>query len=369
MERRDFLAGAGLGALAAGLSACGKTGECPPAAAAAASAGEKFVWKMYTTWPKNFPGLGTAANYLADAITRGSGGRLTVKLYGAGERVPALEVFDAVSRGAAEMGHSAAYYWKGKAPASVFFTCVPFGLTAQEMNGWLYYGGGMELWRELYAKFNLVPFEAGNTGTQMGGWFRKEIRSLADLQGLKMRIPGLGGEVMARVGATTVNIPGGELFTALDSGAIDATEWVGPYNDLAFGFYKAAKHYYYPGWHEPGPTLEAIVNKDAWARLPPDLQAVVETASAAAGQRMLAEYTARNQQALETLVKEHGVKLHAFPREVIAALRTASEAVVSELAKSDEFAGRVYQSYSAFKAKARKSTELAELAYLNLERP
>lgn len=321
---------------------------------------------MYTTWPRNFPGLGSGANYLAESITQASGGRLTIKVYGAGERVPALEVFDAVSRGAAEMGHGAAYYWKGKAPAAPFFTGVPFGLTAQEMNGWLSFGGGLELWRELYAPFDLLPFAAGNTGTQMGGWFRQPIQSLADLKGLKMRIPGLGGEVMARAGATTVNIPGGELFTALESGVIDATEWVGPYNDLAFGLYKAAKHYYYPGWHETGPTLEAIVNRTAWDKLPADLQAIVTLASEATNQRMLAEYAARNPPALRALVEDHGVKVQAFPDEVMTALRAYSDAVLEDLAASDPFARKVYASYRDYRDQVRKTTAIGEQAYLNL---
>ena len=320
---------------------------------------------MYTTWPKNFPGLGTGAQYLADTIGKLSGGRLTVKLYGAGERVPALETFDAVSRGSAEMGHGAAYYWKGKSPATPFFTAVPFGLTAQEMNGWLYHGGGLELWRELYANFNLIPFEAGNTGTQMGGWFNKEINKLDDLKGLKMRIPGLGGDVLQRLGVTTVNIPGGELFTALQSGAIDATEWVGPYNDLAFGLYKAAKYFYYPGWQEPGPTLECIVNKDAYAKLPEDLQAIVATACQATGSQMLAEYAARNRAALETLVNQHGVELRAFPDEVMAALRETADQVLQDLVAEDAFSRKVFASFDKYRKQVRESTRLAEQAYLN----
>ncbi len=358
MKRRELLT---LAAGAAGLAACQQK---PAESSGKAAAEQRFEWRMVTTWPKNFPGLGTGANYLAEAITSASGGRLTVKVYGAGERVPALEVFDAVSGGAAEMGHGAAYYWKGKAAAAPFFTGVPFGLTAQEMNGWLYFGGGLELWRELYAPFQLVPFPAGNTGTQMGGWFRKEIRSLADLKGLKMRIPGLGGEVMSRIGATTVNIPGGELFTALESGVIDATEWVGPYNDLAFGLYKAAKHYYYPGWQESGPTLEAIVNQKAWDALPEDLQAIVRIACEATNQRMLSEYAARNQAALETLVNEHGVKVHAFPDEVLDALQRTTHVVMQELADSDAMARKVYASYSSYREKVIKASSIAEAAYL-----
>ncbi len=363
MKRRELLTLAAAAGGAAGLAACQPRTECKSGDGADTP---RFNWKMYTTWPKNFPGLGTGANFLADTITRASGGRLTVKVYGAGERVPALEVFDAVSRGAAEMGHGAAYYWKGKAPAAPFFTGVPFGLTAQEMNGWLDFAGGLELWRELYAPFNLVPFAAGNTGTQMGGWFRKEIHSLEDLQGLKMRMPGLGGEVMARAGATTVNIPGGELFTALQSGAIDATEWVGPYNDLAFGLYKAAKHYYYPGWHECGPTLEAIVNQSAWDSLPEDLQALVTAAAQATNQRMLAEYTARNQAALETLVEQHGVQVHAFPATVIERLKTITDEVMQALADSDPFAAKVFASYRQYRDAVVKSSRISESAYLKI---
>lgn len=357
MKRRDVVLGVGATGL---LTACSQSG----APAIKTSKNQHFDWKMVTTWPKNFPALGSAAEYLAKSIGEMSGGRLTVRVYGAGERVPALETFDTVSRGAAEMGHGASYYWKGKSPATPFFTTVPFGLTAQEMNGWLYFGGGLKLWRELYDGFNLVPFEAGNTGTQMGGWFRNPIHSLADLKGVKMRIPGLGGEVMQKVGVTTVNIPGGELFTALQTGAIDATEWVGPYNDLAFGLYKTAKHYYYPGWQEPSATLEAIVNKDAWNKLPEDLQAIVATACQATGSRMLAEFAARNEKALQTLVNEHGVKLHPFPDDVLQALRSAATEVLEELTANDAFSRKVYASYKTYRTHILQSTRVMEQAYL-----
>lgn len=364
MKRRDLIKSLGAGSLlAGGLAACSRQS---PNATTSGSKAEKLRWNMVTTWPKNFPGLGSAAEYLAKSITELSGGRLSVHVYGAGERVPALEIFDAVARGAAEMGHGAAYYWKGKSPAAPFFTSVPFGLTAQEMNGWLYFGGGLELWRELYAPFNLIPFEAGNTGTQMGGWFRREIRSLADLKGLKMRIPGLGGEVLQRLGVTTVNIPGGELFTAMQSGTIDATEWVGPYNDLAFGLHKTAKYYYYPGWQEPGPTLECIVNKQAFESLPEDLQAVVHIACQATGANMLAEYAGRNQAALETLVNEHGVKLLPFPDDVMQALREASAEVLKELVGNDPFSRKVYDSIEKFRKNSIAATAIAEKAYLNM---
>jgi TRAP-type mannitol/chloroaromatic compound transport system substrate-binding protein len=323
---------------------------------------------MYTTWPRNFPALGTGANRLAELITTMSGGRLRVSVYGAGERVPAMEVFDAVSRGSAQMGHGAAYYWKGKAEAAPFFTALPFGMTAQETNAWLHAGGGMALWRELYADFNLVPFDAGNTGSQMGGWFRKQINTVTDLRGLRMRIPGHGGDVMARLGVATVNIPGGEIFSALSTGAIDAAEWVGPYNDLAFGFQNAAKYYYYPGWQEPGATLEAIVNKSAWEALPEDLQAIVETACSAVSHLMLAEMTARNADAIAQLRDRHGIEVLRFPDEVLRALQQASTEVIEGIAARDSFAARVWASYKGFMESVVEGTRIAEQAQLEMRK-
>lgn len=360
MKRRDLLAGAGLAALATGLAACGREDGGP---GAGRDDGKPRHWKMVTSWPANFPGLGTGASDLARLITEASGGRLTVKVYAGGELVPPFEVFDAVSRGTAEMGHSAAYYWKGKHEAAPFFCAVPFGFNAQEMNGWLYHGGGLELWRELYAQFDLVPFAAGNTGVQMAGWFNREIRSLADLRGLKMRIPGLGGEVMARVGATPVNLPGAELFTAMQSGAIDATEWVSPYNDLAFGLHRVAQYCYYPGWQEPGPALECMIHKPAFDGLPEDLQTLVAACCRAVNEAMLAEYTARNQQALEQLVDEHGVKFLPLPKDVLGALRHATTAVLEEAAARDPFTRKVYDSVKAFQQQAAAWHRVSEEAY------
>lgn len=360
MKRRELLRGAGLAAMATGLAACGAREGAGPAGGAS---DQRFQWKMVTSWPTNFPGLGTGAAKLAEMITAASGGRLTVKVYGAGELVPAFEVFDAVGRGTAEMGHSAAYYWKGKAAAAPFFCAVPFGLNAQEMNGWLYEGGGLAMWRELYKPFGLMPFPAGNTGVQMAGWFRKPITSLADLQGLKMRIPGLGGEVMARVGATPVNLPGAEIFSSLQTGAIDAAEWVGPYNDLAFGLHRAAKYCYYPGWQEPGPTLECMVNLAAWESLPKDLQDIVDACCRAVNDAMLAEYTARNQQALDVLVREHGVELRPLPDDVMLALRRASDKVLEEAAAADPMARRALESLRAFRVQAKAWHAVSEEAY------
>ncbi|MCV6613718.1 MAG: TRAP transporter substrate-binding protein DctP [Cellvibrionaceae bacterium] len=329
----------------------------------AANEQQRYQWRMVTTWPKGLPGLGLAPENFARIVSESSGGRLQIKVYGAGDLVPALGVFDAVSSGSVEMGHGAAYYWKGKIPAAPFFTAVPFGMNAQEMNGWMFYGGGLELYREAYAPFNLIPFPAGNTGVQMAGWFNKEINSIDDIQGTKMRIPGLAGEVWNRAGGEAVNIPGGELYTSLQTGVIDATEWVGPYNDLALGFYQVAKYYYYPGWHEPGPTLELLVNKQAFDALPKDLQTIVSTAARAVNQDMLDEYTARNNDALKTLVEEHGVVLKRLPNSVLAELRKHADAMYGEFAAKDPFFNKVYTQYRAFADKAASYHAISEQAY------
>ncbi len=326
---------------------------------------QTFKWKMVTTWPKNFPGLGIAPENFARLVDRMSDGRLKIKIYAAGEIVPAMEVFSAVSNGTAEMGHGAAYYWKGKIPAAPLFTSVPFGLNAQEMNGWLHYGGGLELWRELYEPFNLVPFAGGNTGIQMGGWFNKELNSLEDFKGLKMRIPGLGGEVFSRAGGTTVSMPGGEIFTSLQTGVIDAAEWVAPYNDLAFGLHKVAKYYYYPGWHEPGPTLELIVNKDAYDSLPADLAAIVEGAARAINQDMLDEYTSRNNAALITL-REEGVELRQYPADVIKKLKEITEIVMQENSRSNAMFAKVYSSFDEYRKSVIAYHEISEHAYFKM---
>jgi len=338
------------------------TGDVEP------TAQQSFQWKLVTTWPKNFPGLGTAPENFAKNVERMSNGRLKIKVFGAGQLVPAFEVFDAVSQGTAQIGHGASYYWKGKVPASVFYTAVPFGLNAQEMNAWLQYGGGLELWRELYAPFNLIPFAGGNTGVQMAGWFNREINSIADLKGLKMRIPGLGGEVFTRAGGTSINLPGGELYTSMQTGVIDATEWVGPYNDLAFGFHQVAKYYYYPGWQEPGPTLELIINKAAYESLPADLQAIVEVAAAAANQDMLNEYTARNNAALIELVEKHGVQVKKLPDDVLTEFKRLSAEVVEELASEDPLSRRIAESMKAFAIQAKAYHGISEEAYYNARR-
>ena len=326
---------------------------------------ETYQWKLVTTWPKNFPGLGVAPENFAKLVHRMSSGRLSIKVYAAGEIVPAMEVFSAVSSGTVQMGHGAAYYWKGKIPAAPLFTSVPFGLNAQEMNGWLYHGGGLELWRELYAPYNLVPMAGGNTGIQMGGWFNKELNTIEDFKGLKMRIPGLGGEVFTRAGGTAVNLAGGEIYTSLQTGVIDAAEWVAPYNDLAFGFNNVAKYYYYPGWHEPGPTIELIINKDAYQSLPDDLVAIVEAAARTINQDMLDEYTSRNNAALIVL-KEKGVELRRYPDEVLDVLRETSRIVMEENAQNDEMFKKVYESYNAYRKSATAYHQISERAYYDI---
>ncbi len=364
MQRRKFLQFAGVGA-ATGLVGC-KTEPEAKTQQINSSPSKMWEWKMVTTWPKNFPGLGTGAEFLAKQINTMSNGRINVKVYGAGELVPAFEIFDAVSSGSAQMGHGSAYYWKGKYSALQFFSTTPFGMTAMEMNAWLYHGGGMELWQEAYKQFGLVPAAAGNTNVQMAGWFNKEINSIEDLKGLKMRIPGLGGEVLKRAGGTPVNLPGGELFTSLQSGTIDATEWVGPYNDLAFGFHKIAKYYYYPGWHEPGTTLECFINEKAFQELPEDLQEIVMTACRVANQDMSLEYIARNNDALETLVSEHNVELRELPADVINKLAILSKEVTAELGYTDPLARKIFDSYTEFFNKSRNWLDISERAYLNL---
>ena len=360
IRRRLLLASALLATL--GLSACKE--EPAEQQAAATPAAESYQWKMVTAWPKNFPGLGTAAERLAERVKVMSNGRLTIKVYAAGELVPPLEVFDAVSRGTAELGHGAAYYWKGKVPAAQFFTAVPFGLSTSEMNAWLSKGGGQALWEEAYAPFGVKPLAVGNTGMQMGGWYNKEINSLDDLKGLKIRMPGLGGEVLSRLGATTVNLPGGEIFTALQTSAIDATDWVSPYNDLAFGLHKAAKFYYYPGWQEPQAVLELLINQKALDSLPADLQAILTEATRAANQDMLDDYVYHNATALDQL-KQQGALLKRFPDDVLAAMQHESTLVLGELAGQNELNGRIWASMQAFQAQVSQMHQLSEKELYN----
>jgi len=336
--------------------------------ASSATAAE-HEWRMLLAVGSNVPVFGTGAATLARNIETMSGGRIAIKIYGANELVAPFEIFDAVTQGTAEIGLGASYFWKGKVPEAQFFSAVPFGMTAQETNAWLFKGEGRALWRKAYEPFGLVPFPAGNTGIQMAGWFNKEINSVADLKGLKVRMPGLGGEVLSRAGATIVNIPGGEIFSALQAGTIDGTdgtEWIGPFPDLTFGLYRAARYYYYPGWQEPGSTIEALVNKAALEALPADLQAIVEAATMAATMEMLAELTIRNSQALKSLVEEHGVQLRPLPDEVLKELARLSKIVVAELAASSPEAAEISRSYQTCQNQVQAWHRISEQYYLQL---
>ncbi len=325
-----------------------------------------YRWRMVTTWPKDFPGLGTTAQNFADMVEDMSAGRLQIRVYGANEIVPAMGVFDAVSDGSAEMGHGGSYYWRGKVPAAQFFTTIPFGMNAQEMNAWLHRGEGLELWREVYEPFNIIPFPGGNTGIQMAGWFNKEIESIEDLRGLKMRIPGLAGDVFNRAGGSSVNIPGGELYTSLQTGVIDAAEWVGPSNDQAFGFHQIARYYYYPGWQEPGSTLELLVNRPAFNSLPDDLQAIVTHAARAANQDMLDQYTARNNRALKEMTARDDVELRRLPDDVLQRLYDISQDIYREQAEDDEMFRKVYDSYTSFLDDVREYHKISEHTYYDI---
>ena len=360
MKRRDFVGGL---ALAAGVTACGRQqADCGPAAG---PPGETFAWNLATSWPPRLPALGVGVENLAERIEKASNGRLKIKVFAGGELVPALEVLDAVSRGTVQMGHDSAYYHRGKIPAAQYFTAIPYGHTAHEINAWMYYGGGLELWRELYEPFNIIPFPAGNTGVQMAGWFNKEINSVDDLKGLKMRIPGMGGEVMQRAGVTQITVPASEIFTALQTGALDAAEWVGPYNDLSLGLHKAARYYYYPGWHETCPMLQCTVNLDAWNTLPADLQEIVANVCQAINTDMMAEYTWGNAVALKQLKQDPNVEIRRLPDDVLKLLRQLSREAIADLAANDEWAARIQASYAGFQELSAPNQRITELAYMN----
>ncbi len=349
------------------LNACSESTSSEGNLASTQSSGpsqETYEWKMITSWPRNLPALGTNPDYFADLVAEMSGGRMQIQVFGANELVGGLEVFDAVSQGVAEIGNSTPYYWQGKIPGASFFSTVPFGMTAKEMNGWLEFGGGNELWQELYAPFNLIPVRGGNSGTQMFGWFNKEINSVADLRGLKMRIPGLGGEVLSRAGATTVTMQASDVFTALQTGALDATEFVSPYNDLAAGYHTVADYYYYPGWHEPGSALETVFNKDRFMALPQDLQSILLAAAEVANQRLLDEFTARNHQALQVLLDEHNVQLRRLPDDVLLELSRLSAEVVAEMGQTNDMTRRIYESYTSFQEGVQSYHGIAEEAFI-----
>jgi TRAP-type mannitol/chloroaromatic compound transport system substrate-binding protein len=306
-------------------------------------------WRMVTSWPKRLPGPGMSAERIADRVRALSGGRLDISVSAAGEVVPAFEVLDAVGNGVAEIGHTASFYWQGKMPAAAFFTTVPFGLTSGEHVAWIDAGGGQALWDELYAPFGVKPFMGGNTGVCMGGWFRREMKSLADVRGLKLRTLGLGGEVYRRLGATPQTTPPAEILVSLQSGVIDGAEFVGPGTDIALGLYRVAPFYYYPGFNKPNGTGECIVSLKAWNALTDDLKAIIAHACATEANYALAEMERLNAQALAALVDEHKVKLAVFPEDLIAAARKQAGDVLGELAGKSAITSKVHASYAAFR--------------------
>ncbi|MDW7695027.1 TRAP transporter substrate-binding protein [Flammeovirgaceae bacterium SG7u.111] len=367
-RRRDFIK-KGAGAFAGGVAGASLLASCKEESPASLEGfninkNQKFKWRAVTTWPPNFPVVGESIVSMADDLRVMSGGRLDIKVYGAGELVPALECFDAVTQGAVHMGHGASYNWTGKLPAAPFFTSIPFGMNAQQLNAWLRYGGGQELWEELYEPFDLLPFACGNTGVQMGGWFNKEINTTDDLQGLKMRMPGLGGHVITKAGGSAQNMPGGEIYTNLERGVIDATEWIGPYHDYLMGFHKVAKFYYYPGWHEPGSNLELIVKKEAFFELPADIQEMIRTVSFKYNQTMISEFEAKNNKYLGKILEESDTQLKMFPEEVLATLKVYADEVVDELIADNPFGQKVYANFSEFKRNIVNWGKLSERAIM-----
>lgn len=352
MDRRTFIGKAGLATGAAAASTL----------ATPALAQDVRELKMVTTWPRNFPGLGTGAQRAADRITALSDGRLKVELFAAGELVPPFESFDAVSSGTADIYHGAEYYWIGKHKAFNFFAAMPMGMTAPELDAWINHGGGQELWDELSAQFNVKGLMAGNTGVQMGGWFREEINSLEDLKGLKFRMPGIGGDVLRELGVNVQSLPGGEIFPALQAGTIDGTEWVGPWNDLAFGFYQVAKFYYYPGYHEPGTGLAMGINLDVWNSLSDADRAIIAAVANAENNIVYSEFTAKNGDALQTLINEHDVQLRRFPDEVFAEFGRLSGDVTASAAEGD-IGQRIHESFLKSKDATSDWMRISEQTY------
>jgi TRAP-type mannitol/chloroaromatic compound transport system substrate-binding protein len=320
---------------------------------------------LVTSWPKGFPGLGTSAERLAKRITEVSGGRLRVNMFAAGEMVGAFEVFDAVSAGIADMYHSAEYYWVAKSPAFAYFCTVPYGLTANEQNAWIYWGGGQELWDELSAQYDVKSLLASNTGVQMGGWFNKEVTSVESYKGLRYRMPGLGGKVLSRLGAVVINVPGGKIVSSLKSGAIDASEWVGPWNDLELGLHTAGKYYYYPGFHEPGTALSLGINKGLWEGLSDDERRIIESAAAMENSQSIAFFNSKNAVALAALVTEHVIQVRKFDDSILQALGQISGEVMAESAEHDALTRRVYESFMKFRKAAISWGDLSDRAYLN----
>lgn len=359
MKRRQFMTGAA----AAGVAATAAASSLSKPAIAQ----DRVEWQFTTPWPRGFPGLGTGVQRIADSVAAMSGGSFTLNLFGAGELNPPLQVFDTVQAGGAQSGHDAAYWHLGVDPALVFFTTVPFGMTANEHNAWIRFGGGQVLWDELYAKFGLKGFLAGNSNSQMMGWFKKEINSVEDFRGLKMRIPGLGGTVLAKFGLVPTNLPGGEILPALQAGTLDAAEWVGPYNDLAFGIYQGASNYYWPGFHEMSATLAFTANISEWEALSSEHKAIIEAATAMENETMMAEFNAGSPGALRELVTEKGAILRRLNNEILVAVGNASGEVLRESIETmDDLGKQIADSWLRFRAATIPWTQIADQGAANV---
>lgn len=356
MKRRDFLKSAGVAGLAGAAIVA-------PQLAQAADA-PVIKWRLASSFPKSLDTIYGAAEILSKRVAALTNGKFEIRVFAGGELVPGLQVLDAVQNGTVECGHSAGYYYVGKNMAFAFDAAAPFGLTARQQNAWMYAGGGLQLMREFYKGYNIVQFPGGNTGTQMGGWFRREIKSLADLKGLKMRIPGLGGKIMARLGVVPQTLPGGDIYPALERGALDAAEWVGPYDDEKLGFHKIARHYYYPGWWEGGPQLSFMVNLQKWQALPEQYRQAFEVAAVEANMVMLARYDTVNPPALMRLVQS-GVKLHAFPKDVMLAARRVTFAIYDEESAKNPAFRKIYTEWKRFRDSEIQWFKVAEAPYQN----
>ncbi|MEE2939212.1 MAG: TRAP transporter substrate-binding protein DctP [Planctomycetota bacterium] len=355
-RRRDVILGVGAGL---GAAACGGGADGAPAVH---TGGKRLRWQLASSFPSSLDAMFGSAQVLCEEVEAMSGGRFKITPYQAGELVPGTEVFDAVAKGAVPMGQTASYYYTGKAPVLAFETCVPFGLTARQQSAWLDEGGGAELFAPIFADFDLVALAAGNTGAQMGGWFRRRVDSLADLAGLKMRIPGLGGKVMDQLGVSVRTLAGGEIYQALERGNIDATEWVGPYDDMKLGFHEVCANYYYPGWWEPGPHLAFYVNKAQWEELGSEYQAMLRTASRRAAMVMQTRYDALNPAALVELRKT-GIDVRPFSQELMRGARDASEQLLSDEASGDGTYAKVLESWRSFRDASNSWFATAEYEY------
>lgn len=364
-SRRQFVTGSALTASAAALGGCRRREQ---AGGVAVITGKRVNWRLASSFPSSLDTIYGACDVLAARVEAMTDGRFRIRVYEAGELVPALQVLDAVQKGAAEVGQTCSYYYIGKNPALAFDTCVPFGLTPRQQYAWLFEGGGLARMRALYADFGITCFPCGNTGVQMGGWFRNEIGSLADMKGLKMRIPGLGGRVMDALGVSVQNIPGGDIYPALERGAIDATEWVGPYDDEKLGFYRVAKHYYYPGWWEPGPSMSLLVNQQAFDALPKVYQEVFAAAAQEAGAVMQQRYDQKNPAAMERL-RQTDIVIKPFAQDILRGSRDAAEQLMSDQADKDPAYRTILDEWRAFRKASHAWFATAELAYANFAFP